>query len=448
MSTDPTTPSAAPAGHRDDGHAPTAPGQPLPAVLGGFNLTDQPRFAHGFPHDVFARLRRDAPVLFHPPGQSHDGEGFWVLSRYADIRAAASDPAFSSRGGGGRPHGGTHIDDARPELPGVLINMMDDPRHQHFKDALTPAMGRQALAMLEPKLRQHTAALVAAALARGSCDFATSVSAGVGSHAIALLLGVPPQDWPMFTEWTDVLMGFDDCEAAKPTERSQAIHMKLFHYGCQLLAARRAAPTDDLTSLLARGELAATSGETALTDLERQTCFCLMALAGTESTRNMIAGGVLAFIDNPEQWRALRADRLPGAVEEILRWTTPTPYNRRTATRDLQIADTQIRAGDKVTLWWTSANRDESVFADPFTFNIRRSPNPHLAFGEGSHGCFGSHLGRLEMRVVLDTLLDHVDQLTRTGDVTWAGSNKHTVVLQMPVTLAPRQALVPSSLAD
>jgi cytochrome P450 len=437
MTTDPNhAASATPAtpGHHTD----LARDQPWPAVLDGFDLTDQPRFAQGFPHEVFTRLRRDAPVLFHPPGHSHDGDGFWVLSRYADIRAAAADPALSSRGGGGRPHGGTHIDDARPELPGVLINMMDDPRHQHFRDALTPAMGRQALSQLDGKLRRHTAEVVAAAVARGTCDFA-ELAASVGTHAIALLLGVPPEDWPLFTGWTDVLMGFDDRAAGKPTERSQAIHMKIFHYGCQLLAARRTTPAEDLTSLLARGELAGAPGEAALTDLERQTCFCLMALAGTESTRNMIAAGVLALIEHPAQWRALRADRslVPGAVEEILRWSSPTPYNRRTATRDLQLRDTQIRAGDKVTLWWTSANRDDAVFADPFAFDLRRSPNPHLAFGAGSHGCFGDQLGRLEMRVVLEALLDHVDQLELTGHATWAGSNKHTVVLQMPVALTP-----------
>ncbi|ADO72986.1 cytochrome P450 [Stigmatella aurantiaca] len=418
-------------------HGPPSTPQPLPAVLEGFDLTDQSRFSNGFPHQVFARLRRDAPVLFHPPGQSIDGDGFWVLSKHADIREAAANPAFSSRGGGGRPHGGTHIDDARPELPGVLFNMMDDPRHQDFKDVMTPAMGRQALATLEGKLRPYAAELVSSLLARGNCDFATEVGATVGAHAISQLLGIPSQDWPLFAEWTSLLMGFDDREAGRPTERSQKIHMDIFRYGCQLLAAKRAGPSDDLTSLLAGGKLASTSGEGPISDLERQTCFCLMVLAGTESTRNMIAGGVLALAENPEQWRALRADRslVPSAVEEILRWTSPTPYNRRTATRDIRIRDTQIRAGDKVTLWWTSANRDEDVFSNPFSFDIRRKPNPHLAFGYGSHTCFGDHLGRLEMRVVLEALLDRVEQIELTGQVAWAGSNKHTVLLRMPVAL-------------
>jgi cytochrome P450 len=425
--------SAAPAEH--PGTPSTS--QQLPAVLEGFDLTDQARFASGFPHQVFARLRKHAPVLFHPPGQTHDGEGFWVLSKYADIRDAAAEPAFSSAGGGGRRSGGTHIDDVRPELPGVMINMMDDPRHQLFKDVLTPAVGRQALTVLEGKLRQHTNQLVSALLERGSFDFADDVGATVGAHAISLLMGIPQQDWAQFSQWTGSLMGFDDREVGHPTERSQKIHMDLFHYGARLLAAKRAQPSDDLTSLLAGGQLTGTSGQKPLSELERQTCFSLMVLAGTESTRNALSGGILALAEHPEQWRALRADRslLKGAVEEILRWTTPTPYNRRTATRDIQIRDAQIRAGDKVTLWWTSANWDEEVFSNPFSFDIRRNPNPHLAFGYGTHSCFGDQLGKLELRVVLEALLDRVERIELTGPVTWAGSNKHTVVLKMPVKL-------------
>lgn len=421
-----------------EGHpVPPSTVQPLPAVLEGFDLTDQDLFAPGFPHQVFARLRKDAPVLFHPPGQSVDGEGFWVLSRHADIREVAANPVFSSRGGGGRPNGGTHIDDARPELPGVMFNLMDDPRHQDFKGVISPAMGRQALTVLEGKLRQHTQDLVSGLLERGNCDFVTDMGAKMGALAVSLLLGIPQQDWPLFSEWTGSLMGFDDREAGKPTPRSQKIHMDIFHYGYRLLAARKAQPADDLASLLAAGEMSGGSSEGPIKDLERQTAFCLMILAGSESTRNMVAGGVLALAENPEQWRALRADRslVPGAVEEILRWTSPTPYNRRTATRDIRLHDTLIRAGEKVTLWWTSANRDESVFANPYTFDIRRNPNPHLAFGHGTHTCFGENLGRLELRVVLETLLDRIERIELTGKVVWAGSNKHTVLLNMPVAL-------------
>lgn len=414
----------------------------LPAVLEGFDLTDQARFAQGFPHQLFARLRKEAPVLLHPGIHTSDGEPFWVVSRYADVRAAAADASISSQGGGRHPHGGTHIDDARPELPGVLINMMDDPRHASYRRLLSPAMGRQALALLEGPLREHARELVRELFARGGGDFASDIAAKLGGHAIALLLGVPRPDWPMFVGWTEALMGFDDRQAAKPTPRSQEIHMSLFHYGAKLLAARRNAPAADLTSLLANGQLAAGSGEPPLTELERQTCFCLMALAGTESTRNLMAGGVLALLERPVQWQLLRGERalVRGAVEESLRWTTPTPYNRRTATRDVQLGGVTVREGDKITLWWASANRDEAVFADAGAFEVRRSLErkepPHLACGHGTHDCFGEHLGKLEMQVLLETLLEEPRALALAGPVTWAPSNKHTVVMQMPVAVA------------
>lgn len=403
----------------------------LPAVLDGFDLTDQPRFARGFPHPVFARLRREAPVLLHP---DRDG-GFWVLSRHADIRDAAGDPALSSRGFGTPPRGGTHIENARPELPGVIINMMDDPRHAAFKQVLTPAVGRQALAALEPGLRAHIQDVVSGVLARGGCDLATEIGAPIATHTVALLLGVPREDQAQFATWTEALMGFDDRQAGAPTPRSQQVHMDLFHYGGRLLAHRRAAGGDDLAALLARATPPAPEAE--LTELERQTTFCLLALGGNESGRNMISAGVHALIEHPAQWQALRTDRslIPGAVEEILRWTSPTPYNRRTATRDLRIRDAEIRAGDKVTLWWASANRDEDVFGDPFDFDVRRDPNPHLAFGAGTHACFGEALGRLALRVFLEVLLDRVAHVAPAGEVVWARSNKHNVVLRLPVTV-------------
>jgi cytochrome P450 len=168
--------------------------------------------------------------------------------------------------------------------------------------------------------------------------------------------------------------------------------------------------------------------------------FNLLVAAGSETTRNSIAVGVLALVEHPAQWLALRDDRrlLAGAVEEILRWASSTPYNRRTATRDVTLGAAQLRAGDKVTLWWASANRDENVFAEPFRFDIRRDPNPHLAFGHGTHFCLGAALARLEIRVLLDVLLDRVETVAVTGPIEWGRSNKHTGVRRMPVALTPR----------
>jgi len=168
--------------------------------------------------------------------------------------------------------------------------------------------------------------------------------------------------------------------------------------------------------------------------------FSLIIAAGSETTRNSIAVGMLALTEHPETLGKLRDDRslLPTAAEEILRWASSTPYNRRTATRDIEIGGQQINAGDKVTLWWASANRDEAVFSDPYTFDITRNPNPHLAFGRGTHFCLGAALARMEIRVVFDALLDKIGEVSLTGPVEYVRSNKHAGVRHMPVHLTPR----------
>lgn len=421
----------------------------LPEVLDGFDLSDLDRFADGFPHHIFTRLRLEAPVLRHPMGLTKDREPFWVLSRHADIARVADDPTFSSKGGGGRAHGGTHIDDLPQGIyAGVLLNMTDDPRHAWLRQAVEPAVTGAAIVALEPTLREIATDLVADAVARGSVDFQTELAGPFAVYSMGELLAMPTQDWKQLFQWTQIALGYEDRSAGEATDRSLTALIDSFNYGRELLDTRKAASAGDFLSLVARAELPAGQGEPPLTDYERQVFFNLISLAGSEPTRGAIAIGMLALAEHPDQWQALRADRslLPGAVEEILRWSSPTPYNRRTATRDTMIGDTLIKAGEKVTLWWASANRDEEVFTDPFRFDIRRGTNPHLAFGHGTHRCLGSdELARLELRLIFDALLDQVEEVTATGDVTWARHNKHTVVLRMPVTLTPSGAPVERS---
>jgi cytochrome P450 len=255
---------------------------------------------------------------------------------------------------------------------------------------------------------------------------------------VALLLGVPESDWPRFFSWTDVAMGYEDRDTGVATGRSQQVLADMFNYGVELLAAKRAAPpTDDLLSVIAHGQLA--GDEKPLTEFERQANFNLLSLAGSEPPRGALSIGMLALAEHADQWEALRADRslLDGAVEEILRWASPTPYNRRTVTRDTELRGTPLRAGEKVTLWWASANRDESVFTDPFTFDVRRDPNPHVAFGMGGHTCLGEQLGRIQMRIMLEALLDHAERIEPTAPARWARNNKHIVALSVPVAFTP-----------
>ena len=405
------------------------------------DLTDLDRFAHGFPHEVFRRLRRDAPLWFHPATpHTPGGEGFWVVSRHADMVAVAGDPqTFSSESGGGRSGGGTLIEDLPAGFAsGVLLNMMDDPRHQRFRRLAMGSVSARALAAVESELRDRTAAIVDAVVERGRCDFLIDVAAELPLQAVARLLGVPQADRHRLLAWANATLDYDGRELGETDERTWAASAAMLEYGTWLIGEKRARPADDMLSAVVHGRIDDGDGASAPpNDLELQMFFNLLIAAGSETTLNSLALGLLALIEHPEQWDALRGERalLPIAVEEILRWASSTAYNRRTATRDAVLHGQTIRAGDKVTLWWSSANRDEDVFTDPFRFDVRRQPNRHLAFGYGNHFCLGAMLARLEIRLVLDALLDRVERCALAGPVEWTRSNKHTGLRHMPVTL-------------
>ncbi|MFI0451706.1 cytochrome P450 [Actinomadura sp. 6N118] len=410
----------------------------MDGIGGHIDLTDLERFADGFPYAVFDLLRREVPVWFHEPtAHTPDGEGFWVLSRYDDVVAAASDAGtFSSETGGARDGGGTLIEDLpRGFAAGVLLNMMDDPRHAAFRRLLRPSVAPRTLRLIEDDLARRAARIVDAALAKGECDLLVDIAAELPLQAVAQLLGVPQEDRHRLLEWANVTLDYDDRELGQATERTRQAAAEMFAYGSGLLADKRETPADDLLSLAAHGRI---DGE-PLADLEQTMLFNLMIAAGSETTRNSLALGVLALVGDPAAWQAINEPSLlDTTVEEMLRWASPTPYNRRTATRDVEIGGRTIRAGDKVTLWWASANRDERVFTDPYRFDITRHPNPHLAFGRGGHFCLGATLARMEMRVVLRALADRVAAIELTGPVEFVRSNKHTGLRHMPVRLEPR----------
>ncbi|MFF3662127.1 cytochrome P450 [Streptomyces olivochromogenes] len=419
----------------------------LPEVLGGFDLTDQSGYAAGLPYDLFARLRREAPLLYHPPGHSADGEGFWVLTRHADIAFVTTDPAFSAQGGGGRKGGGTHLDDMPVGVhAGVLLPMMDNPRHDAIKHLLTPAVTGRAVAALEERLRGLASDLVADAVARGNAEFVEDVSVPFALRAMAVLLGVPETDWELLTGWVREVLGFTNRRTGEPDARSAAVFRAMQEYFVEFVAARRGTPGDDLGALISAGDLPPATGLPPLTDAERAGNAALFLVTGFEQPRNTIAAGVQAFTEFPDQWRLLREDRalLPGAVEEILRWAPANPYNRRTAVRDVRMHGETVRAGDKVTVWWPSANRDEAVYDEPDRFDVRRTVNPHVSFGHGPHYCLGDEVGRLLIRMVLEELLDRAHEIRPAGPVRWGANNKHTVLLDLPVEFTADSQGTPS----
>jgi cytochrome P450 len=404
------------------------------------DLTDLAGFEHGFPHAVFAALRRESPVTWHEPTEhTPGGVGFWVVTGYAECVTVGSDPRrYSSVAAAGQEGGGTLIEDLPLGLgPGVLLNVSDDPRHAPFRRLLTPSMLPKALRAIEDDLTSRAHRIVTDALAKGECDFVLDIAAELPLQAVAQLIGVPQEDRHRLFEWATATLDYDDRELGPKSERSLQAAAEMYAYGGELIERRRSDPGDDLISVVAASTI---DGE-PLGTLEMQMLFNLLMAAGSETTRNTITLGMLGLLGKPGLWQRLADDRklVAGTVEEMLRWASSTPYNRRTATEDHELAGQRIRAGDKVTVWWAAANRDESVFPDPDAFDETRSPNPHLALGRGSHFCLGAPLARMEIRLVLGALLDLVGSIEVTGPVEHSRSNKHSGVRHLPVRLWPRR---------
>ncbi len=408
------------------------------AWLDGPDLTDLDNFSNGFPHQLFQTHRREAPVWWHEPTvHTPDGEGFWSVATYAETLQVLRESAnYSSESGGDRPYGGTLIQDL--PIAGTVLNMMDDPRHARIRrlaaSGLTPRMVR----VLEEGLRDRVRRLLDTLTPSTQTDFLTDVAAKIPMQMICMLLGVPEDD----RHWlfAAVEPGFDykgSRNSFETDESAQDLRRRMADYGAALVTSRRACPADDLLSIAVHATLDDTDPPT-LTDAELYSFFSLMFAAGSETTRNAIAGGLLALVEHPDQMELVRKEpeRLPVAIEEMLRWTTPSPSKRRTATADLELTGHHIRAGQKVVIWEGSANRDETVFHNSMDFDVTRDPNPHIGFGHGIHFCLGANLARLEMRVMLEELLPRFGSIELTQPVEWTRSNRHTGIRHMLVRMA------------
>jgi cytochrome P450 len=406
------------------------------------DLTDLDLFAAGFPHEVFARLRCLGPVLWHEPtSHTPDGVGFWVVSDNAHVLEVVSDPAtFSSERAPGRDRGGTLIQDLPHGFAaGVLLNMMDDPRHHEIRRLVTPAVSPRSLAAIEDELRSRTIAILDSVRERGRCDFLLDVAVELPLQATAILLGVPEDDRHVLMEWSNATLDYDERELGETNAAATEAAAAMASYGADLVERKRREGGRDMLATLCRAVVDGADGGENLSDLELLMFFNLLIAAGSETTRNAIALGMAALVEHPEQLEMLRSrpELLPAAVEEILRWTSPTLYNRRTATRGVEIGGQTIRLGDKVTVWWASANRDETVFEDPFSFDVSRVPNPHVAFGYRSHFCLGANLARLEIKIVFEELLNHFGDFVLDGPIERFRTNKHAGVKHMPMRLEP-----------
>ncbi|WP_422744626.1 cytochrome P450 [Mycobacterium sp. WMMD1722] len=399
------------------------------------DFTDLDNFANGFPHDLFALHRRAAPVYWHEPTEhTPDGEGFWSVATYAETLAVLRDPeTYSSVTGGQRPYGGTLLQDL--SIAGQVLNMMDDPRHSQIRRLVSSGLTPRMIARVEDDLRTRARRLLDEVVPGEPFDFLVDVAAELPMQMICILLGVPESERHWLFHAIEPQFDFGSARRAQlgtvGQMSAEEAGSRMYSYGTELIAAKRAEPTDDMLSVVANATAE------AMTDLELYLFFSLLFSAGAETTRNAVAGGLLALIDNPDQMRCLREnlDGLPPAVEEMVRWTSPSPSKRRTATRDVELGGCTVRAGQKVQIWEGSANRDAAVFADPDTFRIDRKPNPHLGFGQGVHYCLGANLARLELRVLFEELLSRFGSARLAAPVEWTRSNRHTGMRHLVVQL-------------
>ncbi len=400
--------------------------------LAGIDLTDLDNFANGFPHHLFEIHRAGAPVWWHEAtAHTPDGEGFWSVATYAEVLQVLTDPStYSSERGGERPYGGTLIQDL--PVAGIVLNMMDEPRHGRIRRLVSKGLTPQTVRRLEDELRRRAGVLLDAVPDGEPFDFLVDVAAELPMQMICILLGVPEGD--RHDLFSAVEPGFD-FRSGDSAER-EAAPFDMLTYGRALIAEKRLRPTDDMLSAVVHARL--DDDEPAmLTDDELYMFFSLLFAAGSETTRNAIAGGLAALVDHPDQLEALRKDPrvMATAVEEVLRWTTPSPSKRRTATTTARLGGHEITAGEKVVVWEGSANRDEAVFDDPMAFDVRRDPNPHLGFGHGIHYCLGANLAKLEIRVLYEELFVRFRMIEAAGPIEWTRSNRHTGVRHQPLVL-------------
>jgi cytochrome P450 len=392
--------------------------------LNDIDFTDLDNFADGFPHHLFEIHRREAPVYWHEPTENTpDGEGFWSVATHPETLAVLRDAdTYSSVTGGERPYGGTLLQDL--PIAGQVLNMMDDPRHTHIRRLVSSGLTPRMIRRVEDDLRRRARALLDGISPGVSFDFLVDVAAELPMQMICILLGVPDSERHWLFEAIEPSFDFGGSRKGEVGRLSvEDAGNRMYAYGTELIAAKRSAPSDDMLSTVVNAAI-----DDPMSELELYLFFSLLFSAGAETTRNAVAGGLLALAQHPDQYRRLRDDPelLPTAIEEMIRWTSPSPSKRRTATRDADLGEHAIRAGQKVLVWEGSANRDSSVFNDADTFDVGRKRNPHLGFGQGVHYCLGANLARLELRVLYEELLGRFDEIHVVKPVEWARSNRHS----------------------
>ena len=388
---------------------------------------------------AFATLRREAPISFWPAIELAGftaGGGHWALTKLDDVFYASRHPdIFSSS-----PN--ITINDQTSETAEYFGSMivLDDPRHQRLRSIVSRAFTPKVVARIEASVRERAHRLVASMIANhpdGEADLVSELAGPLPLQVICDMMGIPEEDEQRIFHWTNVILGFGDPDLATDFEEFIKVSMDIGAYATALAEDRRVNHHDDLTTSLVEAEV---DGE-RLSSSEIASFFILLVVAGNETTRNAISHGVLALSRYPEQrekWWSDFDGLAPTAVEEIVRWAAPVVYMRRTLTQDIELSGTKMAAGDKVSLWYNSANRDESKFADPWTFDVARNPNPHVGFGGGgAHFCLGANLARREIRVMFEELHREIPDIAATEEPARLLSQFIHGIKRLPVAWTP-----------
>ncbi len=388
---------------------------------------------------VFAALRREAPISFWPAIEMEgfeSGTGYWALTKLDDVHYASRHPdVFSSS-----PN--ITVNDNAPEVAEYFGSMivLDDPRHQRLRSIVSRAFTPKVVARIEASVRERAHRLVASLIANhpdGEADLVSELAGPLPLQIICDMMGIPEEDHQRVFHWTNVILGFGDPDLTTDFEEFLQVSMDIGAYATALAEDRRVNHHDDLTTSLVEAEV---DGD-RLSSSEIASFFILLVVAGNETTRNAISHGVLALSRYPEErdkWWSNYDGLAPTAVEEIVRWASPVVYMRRTLTRDFELSGVKMAAGDKVALWYNSANRDESKFANPWTFDVARDPNPHLGFGGGgAHFCLGANLARREIRVVFDELRREIPDIVAVEEPARLLSQFIHGIKRLPVAWTP-----------
>ncbi|MEJ7582630.1 MAG: cytochrome P450 [Acidimicrobiales bacterium] len=392
--------------------APEAPIDPDSIDLGDFEFWSQPTEVR---EATFRALRRHRPISFHTEpafDEMPEGPGYWSVVRYADVMHVSRSPQlFSSAKGTNVPD----LPEALNELFGSMINM-DSPRHTRLRLLVNRGFTPRMVNRLEQGVADRARAIVDAVAPLGTCDFVTDVAGPLPLQIICDMMGIGPSDHQWVVDQSNKILGAGDPEYGEGIQTAFQAGWELYEYAQALGQARLETPADDITSALMHAEV---DGE-RLSAGEFGSFFILLVVAGNETTRNAISHGLLALTRHPDQraiWMAEPDVVTPLAVEEIVRWASPVIHFRRTATADTEIAGQPIAQGDKVVVWYNSANRDEDAFPNPYRFDVRRTPNEHVGFGAGGpHFCLGAHLARREITVLFTELLRRLPDIEVTGE--------------------------------